>query len=345
MLARGGAAPLLIERGAGPHDVVCGGFLGWDALAALDRLGIAPAALGARPIGRLRLFGGKRRVEAPLPHAAAGLSRRTLDEALLTQASNAGAAIERGIAARSADGLTLQLADGGALDADALFLATGKHELRGLARPREAAGKDPAVGLRIRLTPSATLARALDGVIELHLFDRGYAGLLLQEDGSANLCLSVAASRLAEAGGKAEALVAALEAEAPALAERFGDAMAMEKWIAVSGVPYGWRATTTVPGLFRLGDQAAVIASLAGDGVAIALGSGRVAANHYLRFGQSGAAAYQRAFARRSARPVRIAGALRALGEDQRIAAPLLALFGRVPGIATMLARLTRIGS
>jgi flavin-dependent dehydrogenase len=342
LLARGGAAPLLIERSSAPRDVVCGGFLGWDALAALDRLGLDIAALGAQPIDRLRLFAGKRRIEAPLPHPAAGLSRRTLDEALLAAALEAGAAIERGTGARHAEGLTVQLSDGEALQGEALFLATGKHELRGLARPRPSGG-DPAVGLRIRLAPSAALASALHGVIELHLFERGYAGLLLQEDGSANLCLSVAASRLA--GGKPEVLIATLEREAPALAGRFGDAIAADKWLAVSGVPYGWRARETVPGLFRLGDQAAVIASLAGDGVAIALGSGLLAADHYLRSGPSGATAYQRAFARRSARPVRIASTLRALGEDQRIAPPLLALFGRIPAIAPLLARLTRIGS
>jgi flavin-dependent dehydrogenase len=340
VLARGGANPLLIERSMQAHDVVCGGFLGWDSLAALDRLGIDVAQLSARPIGRLRLFAGKQCIETPLPHPAAGLSRKTLDETLLSHARAAGAGVERGIAARHADGRALQLADGGSLEGEALFLATGKHELRGLARPRSASGNDPAVGLRIRLTPSAALAKTLHGVIELHLFKRGYAGLLMQEDGSANLCLSVAASRL----GKPETLIATLEQEAPALAERFGSATATDKWLAVSGVPYGWRASRTPPGLFRLGDQAAVIASLAGDGVAIALGSGRMAAEHYLRSGPSGAAAYQRAFASRSARPIRIAGALRSLGENRRIAPPLLALFGQIPGIAPMLARLTRIG-
>ena len=35
-----------------------------------------------------------------------------------------------------------------------------------------------------------------------------------------------------------------------------------------------------LPGLFRLGDQAAVIASLTGDGVALALASGGLAAAH-----------------------------------------------------------------
>ena len=55
-------------------------------------------------------------------------------------------------------------------------------------------------GLRTALAPWPRLERALDGVIELHLFDGGYAGLLLQEDGSANLCLSAARRRLKAAG-------------------------------------------------------------------------------------------------------------------------------------------------
>ncbi|HEX8513535.1 MAG TPA: FAD-dependent monooxygenase, partial [Allosphingosinicella sp.] len=55
-LARAGVEAELVERTEGPHDTVCGGFLGWDSLAALDRLGLDPAALGARPIRRLRLI-------------------------------------------------------------------------------------------------------------------------------------------------------------------------------------------------------------------------------------------------------------------------------------------------
>lgn len=341
MLARGGAKPLLIERCAGAHDVVCGGFLGWDALAGLRRLGIEPDELGARPIHRLRLVAGTKRIETALPRPAAGLSRRTLDEALLGRAETEGAAIECGVAVKRAEGPALTLDDSASLQPDALFLATGKHELRGLARARKPPA-DPVVGLRVRLPPSPALSAALHDVIELHLFRQGYAGLLLQEDGSANLCLSVAASRLAEAGGKAEKLIGALADEAPLLADRFEQTEG--RWLAIAGVPYGWRAGPTTPGLFRLGDQAAVIASLAGDGVAIALGSGRIAAEHYLRHGPSGAQAYQAAFSRRAARPLAVAGALRKLGESPA-APPLLGFFGRLPVIPALLARLTRIGT
>lgn len=334
-LARAGRAPELIERSAGPRDVVCGGFLGWDALAALARLGVDAAALGARPIERLRLVSGTRIVEAKLPRAAAGLSRRTLDAALLATAEGAGARVERGRAVRAADGLQVRLDGGEEIEARALVLATGKHELRGLARPLEGRREPPAAGLRavVPATPG------LEGVIELHLFDQGYAGLLVQEDGMVNLCLSVSRERLATAGSP-EALVAGLVREAPALGARIG--AVPERWEAVAGIHYGWRARATAPGLYRVGDQAAVIASLAGDGIAIALSSGIAAAEALLR--GEGAADFQRGFARRTRRPVAVAEALRRAAERPGSRAALLALLAHAPGLASLAARLTRIG-
>lgn len=326
--------PVLIERCPGERDVVCGGFLGWDALAGLGKLGLDAAALGARPIHRLRLIAGRQRVEKDLPKAAAGLSRRRLDAALLRMAEEAGAAILRGRAARSLAGRCVRLDDGEELDADALFLATGKHELRGAAR--QIGGRPVSVGLRAALAPTNALTRALEGTIELHLYDGGYAGLLLQEDGAANLCLTVTRARMARGP---EALIAALMKEAPLLAERIGTPPA--NWDAVAGVPYGWRARQTAPGCYRIGDQAAVIASLAGDGIAVALASGAAAA-HACLAGES-AQAYQRAFARRSAWPVGIAEGLRQMAAGPLPRKVMMGL-ARVPGLARAAARLTRVG-
>lgn len=335
-LARGGARPLLLERHAEAHDTLCGGFLGWDALRRLDAIGIDAAALGARPITRLRLVAGDRLVERALPAAAAGLSRGTLDRALLAAAAAAGAAIERGVAVREAVGTTqLRLHGGTLLAADGLFLATGKQELRGLARPR-AAGADPAVGLRLRLGPITQV----DGFIELHLFDRGYAGLLRQEDGATNFCLSVSRSRLEEAGGRPEALLASLARESPRLADRLA-APALTPVQAVAAVPYGWRARQGTPGLFRLGDQAGVIASLAGDGVAIALTSGWSAATAWLAGGSASAAIWQARFARRLAGPVGVGEMLRRLAQHRP--ERLVQLAGVAPWLAGLAARATRI--
>jgi flavin-dependent dehydrogenase len=334
-LARGGAMPVLIERSVGEHDLVCGGFLGWDALAALAKLGVDPATLGARPIHRLRLAARGRIVEVDLPHPAAGLSRRRLDATLLAIAEEAGAAVLRGRAARAIEDGRVRLDDGEEMSADALFLATGKHELRGIAR--DIGDRAVSVGLRAALPPTPALTSALAGTIELHLYDGGYAGLLLQEDGTANLCLSVSRERLT---GGPEALLAELIEESPLLGERIG-ASPPGQWEAIAGVPYGWRASSTTPGCFRIGDQAAVIASLAGDGIAVALASGAAAAHACLH--GDGAQAYQRAFAARARRPVMIAEALRHMAENPLRRRAMMGLAG-VPGLAKAAARLTRIG-
>lgn len=340
-LGRAGVTPELIERSEAPHDKVCGGFLGWDALAALERLGIDVAALGARPIRRLRLIAGHRQIDTLLPWAAAGLSRRTLDAALLAAARQAGAIVTRGRAVKMAEisRRVARLDDGEEVGADALLLATGKYELRGMARPRDTS-RDP-IGLRTAFAPSAAVRAAIEGVIELHLFDGGYAGLLLQEDDSINLCLSVARERLRQAGG-IDPLVQAIAAVSPGLAERLHEGE-LSDWQAVSGVPYGWRARKTSPGLFRLGDQGAVIASLAGDGIAIALESGIMAAGELIG-GRPSAETYQRRLASRTARPLAIAEALRWTAEHSLPRAVLMRLLGPMPGLAVRAARLTRIG-
>lgn len=346
LLAHGGAMPVLIERHAEPQDVVCGGFLASDAIAMLARVGIEVAALGAHPIDRARLVAGRHIAEAALPFRAVGLSRTRLDTVLLDAALRQGATIERGLAVRRVEPGTacLHLSDGATIGAEALFLATGKHDLRG--EPRTALpDADPALGLRIRLEPTPTLRATLAGTIELHLFRGGYAGLLVQEDGSVNLCLSVAQSRLKAADGRPERLIEALRREAPLLAERFESASGHGTWSSVARVPYGWRAGDTGPGLFRLGDQAAVIASLAGDGIAVALSSAIRAAHAFLHDGAEGAPAFQAAFARRTRRPIGLANLLRHWGETPWISGPLVTLLGRTPGLMRQAAAMTRVGA
>ncbi len=342
-LAKAGAQPCLVERSRGPRDPVCGGFLGWDAIALLNRLGLDPLTLGARPIHLLRLVSRERSVEVQLPRPAAGLSRRCLDEALLTLAQEAGASVRRGQAVRAVDLSTriVRLDDDEEIGADCLFLANGKHELRGASRlPTEVRG-DGALGLRIALQADPALDEALAGTLELHVFDGGYAGLLAQEDGNINLCLSVARSRLSSESG-IEAMLARLAVDQPALGRRLARPR-IGPWAAISGVPYGWSARRTLAGVFRLGDQAAVIASLAGDGIAIALRSGMLAASAMLTDGPDGACAFQRGFAGDAAVPLKVAGLLRWSAEHEAPRRALMALIGAVPGIAGLAARLTRI--
>lgn len=338
-LLQAGQRPLLIERRPDGADALCGGFLSWRTLDRLGALGISREELGGHPVTALRLIAGDKVRSVSLPASAMGLSRRRLDGLMMERARKLGASVIHA-AASFADG-RLRLDNGAPVEADCLFLATGKHDLRGLPRGREAAGADPMMGLRLRIEPSAALSRALDRHIEMHLFPGGYAGVVLQEDGTANICMAVRKSILAAAGGKPLALLAELVVQNPHLAERLADMPRQPAFDAVGHVPYGWREKTGAAGIFRLGDQAGVIPSLAGEGIGIALAS----ADEAVRFWQAGGAAmapaYQRALSARLCRPLAVAGRVAKLGEGR--GAGLLATLAGVPGAAAAVAGLTRI--
>ena len=338
-LARAGLPHLLVERSRDTGDAICGGFLSWRTLDRLATLGVEADTLNRDRLTEVRLFAGGRTALAALPRPALAVSRRRLDTLLLARAVREGANVERGVTVRAIEGVRARTSDGVDLAADTLLLASGKHDVRGLVRPAEARGQDPTLGLRIRLPASPALTKALAGAIELHLFPGGYAGLCLQEDGSANLCMAVHRSRLTDAGSP-ESLLDRLGRDLPRLGDRLAHADTSGAIDAIANVPYGWRAHDAPAGVVRLGDQAGVIPSLAGEGMGIAIASGIAAAAAYVR--DPAMSGWQRRFARRLVRPIGVAGLVRRVVES-RLAAP--ALLAAKPSLIDTIARLTRIGA
>jgi flavin-dependent dehydrogenase len=284
-LARKGRSITLIEREPTPHHKVCGEFLSGEALEDLHALGINVAALGAEPIDYVRLATSRRAAEAPLPFAAASLTRKALDTALIAAAIAAGVRVKRGRSVQSLGRTTSNvwqatLDDGTTCGAPTVFLATGKHDLRGHTRP-----KDPqrwvAFKMYFRLAPAqaAELARAS----ELMLYPGGYGGIQPVEGGVANLCCVVQQKHLSRVGHRWENLLAKMQRDCPHLAMRLAGAEPLlARPIAITHIPYGYIRRTTESGLYCIGDQAAVIPSFTGDGISIALHTARCAAAAYL---------------------------------------------------------------
>jgi len=100
-LARQGRKVTLIEREATPRHKVCGEFLSGEALEDLHALVIDVSALGAVPLGYVRLAASRRATEAPLPFHAASLTRRALDTALIAEAVAAGVHVLCGCGVKS----------------------------------------------------------------------------------------------------------------------------------------------------------------------------------------------------------------------------------------------------
>jgi menaquinone-9 beta-reductase len=341
MLARSGEKPLILERSRETGDAICGGFMSWRTLTTLENLGLSLDDLRGHRVRQLRLFAGAHKATAPLPKPAIGISRRRLDTLLLARAIAGGAAVERGIAVRALSPEGVRTADGATLSSDSIFLATGKSDVRGAVRDR---AENLTIGLRIMLPPHPAMAALIGDTIELHLFSGGYCGVMINEKGEGNLCMAVRKTRLSAAGGDVATLIAQLGRENQALGERI--AFASGGGIdAISAVPYGWIGAQTRTGLFKIGDQAAVIPSLAGEGNGIALASGIAAANAWTRGGADAAQAFQTGFARAASRPVGTAMRLWQLGERPftgLLATRLVSLF---PAIAGHFAGITRIDS
>jgi flavin-dependent dehydrogenase len=310
-LSRAGYLPILIERATAPTDKVCGDFLSEDAIRRAQSLGVDPLALGAAPIHRIRLIHGERTAETTLPFPACGLSRRTFDAALISQAERAGATVQTGQTVRhltrEAGEWTARTGDRTILTAETVFLATGKHDLRNLPRPHTDSG---AIGMKIYLAPAPGPAKTLEGTIELTLFPGGYAGMQLVENGRVVLCIAIQKRAFQRYGGGWPSLIAAIRQRSHRFAAMLAGARdLLPRPLAVAGIPYGYQAGPTSPdGLFRLGDQAAVIPSLTGDGMAIALHSGKTAAETWLAGADS--ATYHRVLTQTLASQMRLAGLL-----------------------------------
>lgn len=340
-LAAAGRRVTLLERERGPSHKVCGEFISGEAGQSLEALGLAGglARVGARPIERMRLIAGRHEAATSLPFAAWGLSRRRLDAWVLAQARRRGADVRLGHA------VTRLMPDGegwrvdtaaDSLAADAVLIATGKHDLRGWPRGGPASA---LIGLKlhVRLAPSQALG--LRRHVELVLFEGGYAGLVTIEGGLANLCLVVSKSRFAAEGRDWCGLVTSV----PHLARRLAGAAAQwERPLAIYRIPYGHlhRDGDGASGVYRVGDQAAVIPSFTGDGMAMALRSAERAVSAALQ-GEP-ADLYHRWVARRFAPALRLAGMVATVGAMPPLQVPLVAVGRLAPAMLRSLAARTR---
>ncbi len=300
-LAESGRPVELWERELVPGHRNPGDLLGAAALAHLADLGIDAAALGAAPIGRLRLLVGDRvvtaRLELPslgrpfLGQPFLGLTRRLLDTALLQRAEEAGAVVRRGVAARAftPDGEAEAVRE--RVKAAHLLLATGRPPGCLAGRPSgrpsgrpfgpgEDDGEERLYGFRwiFRLAPEARADLA--NHLELALWPHGRAVLHPVERDGASLAILVGRALWARCDGSAEALLDLAAAAAPPLRQRLRAAVPLlDRPLAIE------TGTRTLPprpdrsrrAIWELGDVAASAPGFPGDGIGLALHGARLA--------------------------------------------------------------------
>jgi flavin-dependent dehydrogenase len=342
-LAQAGVGVTLVERETARVHKICGEFLSAEAQIYLRQLGFDIATLGGAVISRLRLIRGNEEITVTLPFQGLGLSRFTLDEALLNHAAASGAAVLRGHTIRGITNGAVDIKELGTIHPETLFLATGKHEIRGLRRA--SASPDELIGFKTYFRLTRQAQAALKDYIDLILFQDGYAGLQLVEGGLANFCLLIGRARFQHAGGNWAGLLDHLLESSPYLARQLAGATeTLQQPLSIYRVPFGFihKSEKNDPAqVFRLGDQAGVIQSFTGDGMSIALHSAALAVEYYLS-GQT-AQAYHHQLSRDIRGQINRAGVLYNLISHSPIQAGLFGLARFWPGGLGVAAKLTRV--
>ena len=281
-LARGGKRVLVIERTAEAHHKVCGDFLSSDSIELLAYLGLDVFALGAVAIDRFSLISGDTSACCPLPFPAAAFSRRQMDPALLAAATSLGVEVVRGETARglssTPDGVCIRTGKRSYRCRDAA-VASGKHRIPGVYRP-----SSRIVGFKMLLDLEPRWHGRLGGQVMLSTYERGYQGLQLLEDGRASVCWIVDRDIAKSLGRDWSDHAAFLSAASNRIGRiLIGSRPVLSHPVAIAGLPFGFlRQGAVAERIYTVGDQLATIPSFAGDGIAIALGTGILAARSVL---------------------------------------------------------------
>lgn len=275
------------DRDRFPRHKVCGEFISPEALPWLAQAvpGILAGGAAMRHAEFIAQSGLRRGFK--LPQAAKGLSRYILDAALWRAAERAGVethgaegirSVRKSRTAWKAEAWELENSEGQIAMARALIIACGRWwRVEGLPSPgsqRRAAGE--WVGAKAHFD-------ALEpcGGVEMYLFRGGYCGLAPIENGLHNVCCLVHRERLRKAG------LSGVEDLAHWLGRVAGHA---ELAARLRGGTQASAAITTAPvrlarraaeqnGALLAGDASGFLDPFTGEGISMALHSGRLAAS------------------------------------------------------------------
>ncbi|MEZ4617621.1 MAG: FAD-dependent oxidoreductase [Caldilineaceae bacterium] len=367
-LAQRGWDVLLLEQHQFPQHKVCGEFLSPEAQHSLHNLHLDEWVAGHLPVAldhvQLHAPGG-RQLRVPLPGRAWGISRYTLDAALAAAAQAYGATLWTGVtvtavsppataAALPASGYRLTLRtkqnDGepsrpSTIATRALLYACGRHNRLTSTGSSTAGNLSQIRRVGIKCHYEGNLAPPQ---VELYFFPGGYGGINPVENGCTNLCLLVTYEAFQRVGGSPLAMLHKAAEWHPTLAARLAGAQPVPTTLKTAAAIDTDRPATPWRGAPCLGDAAAMIAPLCGDGMAMALRSAELCVpltDAYLRrhlapaeWAECYTSAWHREFNRRLA----VGRVLQTVLSAPRLAAILLRFGQWSPALATYLVGATR---
>jgi flavin-dependent dehydrogenase len=285
LLAQHGLGVILFEKGKFPRQKVCGEFLSPDGADVLQRVGVWPQIHLHNPptIHSLTLTVGRAEARRKLPVPGQGVSRWLLDDALWQHAQRVGVTTRDRSTVQHIEGnlqrgfsLTVRRANGAStpVRSRVILCATGRQGQPWAQR------RTPKVGVTRRFVGIKAHVRGvpLDGHVELHTIHHGYCGLAEVTGDVTNLCCWVEMRAFRHAGGTPECFLASALGQNTRLRARVHLAEQLgAPWVTTSYAD-GRTVTPVEAGIWNIGDGAAMVAPLTGDGMGMALCTAELAA-------------------------------------------------------------------
>jgi menaquinone-9 beta-reductase len=275
LLARAGLRVILFEKHRFPRDKVCGECLSSLGIATLEAIGLADdIRKSLRPVVLRRAIvdAGSASSELSLPRPMWGLSRRSLDYYLLEKARDAGVCVRQPASVDRVQDGVIGVVDE-SIRAAFVIVADGKSSVGFGCRPEIT--RDLGIKAHFLDVDSAGDA------IELFGFAGHYGGIAPVEDGSWNVSISVPAGRLRASGGDLDALLSTLSGENRAFARRLRGAHRKTNWLAAPLPRFGVRKYWP-DGVIPVGNAAAAIEPIGGEGIGLAIASAKMAVDAIL---------------------------------------------------------------
>ncbi len=274
-----GMEVLLIEQKAYPFHKVCGEYISNEVKPYLASLGISSTLHMSTDISQLKLTNlyGKS-LAVGLPLGGFGLSRFCLDNALYQRA------IQVGVEFLQDKVTSINITNEGKIiaskthqfSADLIIAAHGKRALVDkLLNRKFIANKTPWVGIKAHFeVPNFDAS-----LVELHNFNGGYCGISQVEDQKINLCALVHTS-VFKKYLNIQHFVTKEMSQNPFVASFLQNAKPIFKdYLAISQVSFQQK-TKHDEGILFIGDAAGLIHPLCGNGMAMAIHSAKIAADH-----------------------------------------------------------------
>lgn len=287
-LVQNGVSVTVVEKKAYPFHRVCGEYVSNEVLPYLKTLGAEIEQFSPARISKFILSSPAGKIlKADLDLGGFGISRYTFDHYLYQLALQHGVKFRLHTTVQDVvfndDKFTLTLAGGESISAEVVLGAYGKRTSldRQLSRSFFTS-RSPYIGVKYHLhyhQPKDQIA--------LHNFENGYAGISAVEDDRYCFCYLTTRRNLQQ-HGSIPAMEQAILYQNPHLRRIFAEAEFLyDKPEVINEISFATK--TCVEGhMLMCGDAAGMITPLCGNGMAMAIHSGKVAADSVISYLNNG---------------------------------------------------------